>query len=77
MRYRIEYVTDATNENSVCYVRMIFAESVLEAVKMAWADAFDIRTSFGANGFQIRTADHDAAVLATERFEDVRGGTCP
>ena len=64
MRYRIEYLTESTDERSVCLT--MFAEgSVGQVTEQAWRRAHE---ALGADGFQIRDLDQDGLIVMLETF---------
>ena len=69
MRYRVEFLREATEEESVCFVRSLRAKelNVVQLQAHAWAGA--AQRNFGAGGFQIRDLDNDGLIVALEEFE--------
>ena len=64
MRYRIEYLSESTDERSVC-LTMLAEGSEDEAIEHAWLRAHE---ALGANGFQIRDLERDGAIVMFETF---------
>lgn len=69
MRYKIEYLRESTKEDSVCHTVTIWAETLDEAGKAAFAESFVPRRILGADGFQIRDLSEGGAIVALETFE--------
>jgi hypothetical protein len=68
MRYRVEYLTETTEETSVCHATD--AEGDLGSVEfMARIHGADAATQFGASGFQIRDVDNRNAIVALQTFD--------
>ncbi|MGE0597774.1 MAG: hypothetical protein AB7P07_15565 [Hyphomonadaceae bacterium] len=67
MRYRIEYLSESTEEDSVCHSTLARAEHVEGAAAQAWAGERRARR-FGAAGFQIRDLFHQGRIVALETF---------
>lgn len=66
MRYRIEFLTEATEESSVCYAREPRCADLklLRFQAAAWSGA--VKRKYGAGGFQIRDLDADGRIVALE-----------
>lgn len=69
MRYRVEYLTETTEESSVCHVTD--AEGDLDSVEfMARVRGADAAAQFGASGFQIRDVANRNQIVALQTFDD-------
>lgn len=69
MRYRVEYLTETTEEHSVCHVTD--AEGDLSSVEfLARVRGADAAAQFGANGFQIRDVENHNQIVALQTFDD-------
>jgi hypothetical protein len=69
MRYRIEYLTDAKEEHSVCHSRLARSEVLAEAVRDAWEGSFRARRLYGCNAFQIRDTRDEWKIVASDQFD--------
>lgn len=69
MRYRIEYLTETTEQNSVCHTRSLPENNLLIVAMQAHAWSARPRTQFGAGGFQIRDLADNGRIIAIETFE--------
>ena len=65
MRFLIEYLSETTEEQSVCSERRVDATTLGRARREAWRDVFAARRA-GATGFQIR--DPRDVIVAIEEF---------
>ena len=70
MRYRVEFLREATEESSVCHVRSLRADDILVVAMQAMAWSGRVRTVFGAGGFQIRDLEQDGRIVAIEEFDE-------
>jgi hypothetical protein len=69
MRYRVEYLTETTEDETVCVA--IDAEcDLVTAEWFARARGADARKRYKAEGFQIRDLDDAGRIVALETFED-------
>ena len=68
MRFRIEYLTESTDQHSVCSARDLSAETLTEAEEAAWAKALFAWGEWRANGFQIRDLDRKGEIVVLETF---------
>lgn len=69
MRYRVEYLTEATEDETVCV--SIDAECDLTTAEwFARARGADARKRYNAEGFQIRDLEDAGRIVALETFED-------
>ena len=67
MRYRVEYLTETTEELSVCHVTD--AEGDLDSVAfMARLRSAAAAAEFGASGFQIRDIGNHDQIVALQTF---------
>jgi hypothetical protein len=66
VRFRIEYLTETTDENSVCHAKVVGVFGLDEAKREAWLAFQPVRTLFGANGFQIRDIERGGEIVALE-----------
>ena len=64
MRYRIEYLANASDQSSVCHVKRVDAGSLAEAEAQALDGSFGARRLFGAAGFQIRDMEQGGAIIS-------------
>jgi hypothetical protein len=72
MRYRIEYLIESTEEQSVCETAAVDGD--LETVeRLAKAGAAMARIAYGAGGFQIRDLEREGRVITIETFDDASG----
>jgi hypothetical protein len=69
MRYRIEYLTETTEQNSVCHSRSLASSNLTIAQFQAHAWSAKPRTKYGAGGFQIRDLADSGRVVAIETFD--------
>lgn len=68
MRYRVEYLTETTEEESVCHV--VHSARALDVVEaMARVDVETLTLRYGATGFQIRDLANDGTIVALETFD--------
>jgi hypothetical protein len=69
VRYRVEYLTENTEEETVCV--SIDAECDLATAEwFARARGADARKRHNAEGFQIRDLTDDGRIVALETFEE-------
>jgi hypothetical protein len=69
VRYRVEYLTESTEEETVCV--SIDAECDLATAEwFARARGVDARKRYKAEGFQIRDLTDDGRIVALETFEE-------
>jgi hypothetical protein len=68
MRFRIEYLTETTEQNSVCHTRSLGEGNLLLVSMQAHAWSARPRTKFGADGFQIRDLADNGRIVALETF---------
>lgn len=69
MRYRVEYLTETTEEETVCV--SIDANCDLQTAEwFARARGADARKRHHAEGFQIRDLDDQGRIVALETFND-------
>lgn len=69
MRFRIEYLQDAGQEQSVCYVSRSEALDVRDAARQARAGGETARRLYMARGFQVRDLAAEGRIVAAERFD--------
>ncbi len=70
MSYRIEYLTETTDEGTVCH-SMQSSGGDLDAVEReAFANADMAKDRYGATGFQIRHMNAVDKVVAIAEFDD-------
>jgi hypothetical protein len=69
MRFRIEYLTETTEQNSVCHARAVKARNLTMVAFQAHAWSSKPREKFGAGGFQIRDLTDAGRIVAIETFE--------
>jgi hypothetical protein len=70
MRFKIEYLHEATEASSVCHTRSIRARDLKLVQFQAQAWARDAKTKFGASGFQIRWMEDRGRIVCIEAFDD-------
>jgi hypothetical protein len=71
--FRIEFLRETTEEDSVCHVIAFKAESIDAAGKMAFAAFADAKDRFGAGGFQIRDMSDEARpIVALETIDTLQ-----
>ena len=76
MRYRVEFLSEASQEASVCHVAETNDE--LEVAEMrAILAAARMRKDFGAEGFQIRDLKSEGRIVALETFDAPLGRFWP
>lgn len=69
-RFRIEYLTETTEEQSVCLVATPAVLTLEQAGKAAFAGFEKARSTLGAGGFQIRDMSaEDAPIVALETID--------
>lgn len=71
-RFRIEYLTETTQEHSVCHVVTAKSDTLREAGCTAFERFDHARRAFGAGGFQIRDmSTEQALIVALETIDSV------
>ena len=70
MLFRIECLTEATDETSVCRVRIVDADNLAAAEQLAWADAVGAWDAHKPAGFQIRDIQQGGQIVTAETFTD-------
>ena len=68
MRFKIEYLTDITREESVCHYRFSLAGDVPNAEIEAMALEAIVRKNYDAKGFQVRDLSEAGRVVSLEAF---------
>jgi hypothetical protein len=71
MSYRIEYLTETTDEDSICYAFLSRGSTLDAAEAEAFSQAREARAK-GATGFQIRHLNAVDVVVSIADFSDVR-----
>ena len=67
MRYRVEFLVETTEEDSVCH--SIVADGHLDGVELlAFARSGEVKLKYGAEGFQIRDLNDNDRIVALETF---------
>jgi hypothetical protein len=69
MRFRIEYLRETAEQDSVCHSRSLADHNLLLVSLQAHAWSGRPRTKFGAGGFQVRDLDNGGRVIAMETFD--------
>jgi len=69
MSYRIEYLKETTETDSVCHTLLSRSETLDEAAEEAFAKAGVAKSLFGATGFQIRHLNAVDEVVAIANFD--------
>ena len=69
MRFRIEYLTETTERNSVCHARSLSENNLTLVALQAHAWSNKPRTRYGAEGFQVRDLADNGRIVAIETFE--------
>ncbi len=69
MRYRIEFLTETTDEHSVCQSGDIEGD-LLRAEMQARMQGQRMREALQADGFQIRDLNDGGRIVALESFDD-------
>ena len=69
MRYRIEFLREATLESSVCHKRSVRAADLERACLQAQVWSGEARRTYGAGGFQIREVGAKGEIVAIEAFD--------
>lgn len=64
VRYKIEYLANASDQNSVCHVKRVGAGSLADAQAHALDGSFGARRLFEAVSFQIRDMDQDGQIVS-------------
>lgn len=76
MRYRVEFLSETTEEVSVCHAAETNDE--LEVAEMrAILAAARMRKDFGAEGFQIRDMKSEGRIVVLETFDEPLGRFWP
>jgi hypothetical protein len=76
MRYRVEFLSETAEEESVCHIAETNDE--LEVVEMrAFLAASRMRRDFGAEGFQIRDLKREGCIVVLESFDEPLGRFWP
>jgi hypothetical protein len=69
VRYRIEYLTETTEESSICHA--VEAEGYLDGVELlAQVQAPKVKLRYGADGFQVRDLGADGRIVILQTFVD-------
>ncbi|WP_395648154.1 hypothetical protein [Terricaulis sp.] len=69
MRYRVEFLVETTEEDSVCHT--IDADGHLDGVELlAFARSGEMKLRHGAEGFQIRDLTDRERIVALETFDN-------
>lgn len=71
MSYRIEYLTETTDEDSICHAFLSKGSTLDDAEAEAYSLANEARAK-GATGFQIRHLNAVDVVVAIADFSDQR-----
>lgn len=69
MRFKIEFLREATEAHSVCHTRSVHARDVIMAQFQAQAWAQGAKAVHGANGFQIRWMEDHGRIVFVEAFD--------
>jgi hypothetical protein len=69
MRFKIEFLREATEAHSVCHARAVRARDLKLAQLQAYAWSQGAKQKFGAGGFQIRWLDDNARIVMIEAFD--------
>lgn len=69
MRFQIEYLQDAGQEHSVCYVSRSEALDAGDAARQARARAEAAKRHYLARGFQVRDLAAQGRIVAAESFD--------
>lgn len=69
MRFRIEYLTETTEQNSVCHSRSLQAANLTLVQYQAHAWSAKARVKYGAGGFQVRDLADNGRIVALETFD--------
>jgi hypothetical protein len=69
MRFRIDFLREATEAHSVCHARSVRALELEVAHFQAQAWAKDAKAKFGAEGFQIRWMEDRGRIVFVESFD--------
>lgn len=69
MRFRIEFLREATEAHSVCHARSLRACELKVAQFQPQAWAKDAKAKFGAGGFQIRWMEDCGRIVFVESFD--------
>ena len=76
VRYRVEFLSETTEEKSVCHIAETNDE--LEVAEMrAFLAASRMRHDFGAEGFQIRDLRREGRIVVLESFDEPLGRFWP
>jgi hypothetical protein len=69
MRYRIEYLEESTDEDSVCH-SLLAARGDLDCARLeGWRGLGAATRHFHANGFQVREVGGERVIVAIETFD--------
>jgi hypothetical protein len=69
MRYKIEYLSETTKEESVVRLRFAPGHTLAEARKIGWEGFMRARQLFGAHGFQIRDGADGGRIVDIQTFD--------
>jgi len=69
VRYRIEFLRETAEDNSVCQVRGPLDVELATARLQAHVWSADVREAYGATGFQIRDLRNKGCVVTLEDFD--------
>lgn len=70
MRFKIEFLLEATEAHSVCHARSVRAKELEIAQLQALAWSKDAKNKFGASGFQIRWMEDRGRIVLVESFNE-------
>lgn len=70
MSYRIEFLKEPTEEDSVCHAFMSREDDLLAVEREAFSYAEQAKEQYGAAGFQIRHLNAVDKVVAIASFDD-------
>jgi hypothetical protein len=68
--YRIEYMTETTEENTVCHTLLTQSANLQGAAAEAFDKADVAKELFGATGFQIRHLNAVDKIVAIANFDN-------
>lgn len=70
MSYRIEYMTETTEEDTVCHTLLAQSSKLEAAAAEAFEKADVAKELFGATGFQIRHMNAVDKIVVIANFDD-------
>ena len=69
VRFKIQFLTETTRENSVCHTKFSDADDLALARRHATDFAPRAKAEFHATGYQIRDLQESGRIVALENFD--------